>query len=54
MGMAGPSGLELSRSLGNLSGGLPFTLVLGASGSVLQRKMGKLTPDDLTSWAVLK
>ena len=52
--MAGPSGLDLSRSLGNLSGGLPFTLVVGAGGLVMQRKMGRLSSDDLTSWAVLK
>ena len=52
--MAGASGLEIARSLGNLSGGLPFTVVLGSDGSVAHRKMGKVTPDDLRAWALLK
>jgi thiol-disulfide isomerase/thioredoxin len=54
IGMAGLGGTELGRSLGNLSGGLPFTLLLGASGVVLHRKMGKLSPADLQLWAGLK
>ena len=49
--LAGFAGIELSKSLGNLSGGLPFTVVFGASGSVMQRKMGKLTADDLAAWS---
>ena len=52
--MAGMSGLEISRSLGNLSGGLPFTVVLGSDGLVAHRKMGKVTADDLRVWALLK
>jgi thiol-disulfide isomerase/thioredoxin len=54
IGMAGLGGTELGRSLGNLSGGLPFTLLLGGSGAVLHRKMGKLSPADLQLWAGLK
>lgn len=54
IGMAGLSGTELGRSLGNLTGGLPFTVVLGASGAVAQRKLGQLTKDDLQSWVPLK
>ena len=52
--LAGMSGVALSKSLGNLGGGLPFTVVLGKDGSVLHRKMGRLTPDDLRAWAQLK
>lgn len=52
--LAGMPGVALSQSLGNLSGGLPFTVVLGKSGSVLHRKMGRVTPDDLRAWAQLK
>ena len=52
--MAGLPGIELSRSLGNLSGGLPFTVVLGSDGLVAHRKMGKVTPEDLRAWAILK
>jgi thiol-disulfide isomerase/thioredoxin len=52
--LAGLEGTELSRSLGNLAGGLPFSLVLGSTGAVLQRKMGKLNSDDLGQWASLR
>ena len=52
--MAGMPGIEISRSLGNLSGSLPFTVVLGSDGRVAHRKMGKVTPDDLRAWALLK
>lgn len=51
--MAGFAGTELSKSLGNLSGGLPFTVVFGASGQVLHRKGGKVSPEDLAQWARL-
>ena len=52
--MAGMPGIELSRSLGNLSGGLPFTVVFGSDGLVAHRKIGKVTPGDLLSWTALK
>lgn len=48
--LAGFPGIELSRSLGNLTGALPFTVVFGSKGDVLHRKMGKLTNDDLGLW----
>lgn len=51
--MAGFAGTELSKSLGNLSGGLPFTVVFGASGQLLHRKSGKVSPEDLAQWAQL-
>lgn len=52
--LAGAPGVELSRSLGNLSGGLPFTVVFGSDGLVAHRKMGKVTPDNLLAWTSLK
>ena len=54
VGMSGMPGLELSKSLGNLSGGLPFTVVFGPSGQVAHRKIGKITSRDLQAWATLK
>ena len=54
VGMAGFGGTELSKSFGNLSGGLPFSVVLGASGQVLHRKTGKVTTEELALWAQLK
>jgi len=50
IGLAGLQGTDLVRELGNTSGGLPFTLVIAADGSVAARKMGKLEPSDLASW----
>ena len=51
IGLAGLDGTELARALGNDSGGLPFTVVFGADGSVRQRRMGKLSGADLAHWA---
>lgn len=53
VGLAGTQGVELSRALGNVSGGLPFSVVFDTSGAVVQRKLGKLTPDDLKAWELL-
>lgn len=50
VGMAGLSGTELSKSLGNLAGGLPFSAVFDASGHLLQSKTGKVSADDLKRW----
>ena len=51
IGVVGMSGTELLRSLGNGAGGLPFSVAMGADGTLLHRKMGKLSPEDLASWA---
>lgn len=52
--LAGLSGTELARSLGNLTGGLPFTVVLGSDGRVAQRKMGRVFEEDLQVWAAVQ
>lgn len=52
--MAGIAGMELSKGLGNLGGGLPFTVVLGSAGNVLHRKMGRVTEQDLRVWGGLR
>jgi thiol-disulfide isomerase/thioredoxin len=54
IGMAGLGGTELSKSMGNQAGGLPFTVVIGAAGEVLHRRMGRVTPADLESWSRAK
>ena len=51
IGLTGFSGIELARRLGNTSGGLPFTLVLGRDGALLQRRLGETTYDELAQWA---
>lgn len=54
VGMAGLEGTELSKSLGNLAGSLPFTAVFSASGALLHRKTGQVSKGDLAQWAQLK
>lgn len=49
--MAMQGGLGLTRSLGNLQGGLPFTVLFDARGQVQQRKIGELSNEDLASWS---
>ena len=53
IGLAGLGGTELGKSLGNLTGGLPFTVVIGKAGGVLQRRMGRVSQADLDAWAML-
>ena len=54
VGMAGLGGTDLSKSMGNKAGSLPFTVVFGASGALLHRKTGKVSQEDLDQWAKLK
>lgn len=51
IGLAGMTGVELARRLGNANGGLPFTLVVDRSGRIVQRKLGALAAQDLDRWA---
>lgn len=54
VGLAGLSGTELSRSLGNTAGALPFSVMFDPAGQILQRKLGKVPPEDLGAWAQMK
>jgi thiol-disulfide isomerase/thioredoxin len=49
--LAGFGGIELSRQLGNLAGGLPFTVVFTPDGKVAHRHIGEVKADVLASWA---
>lgn len=51
VGILGLAGLGVVKSMGNESGGLPFTLVLDAAGHVAERKIGQITAEDLQRWA---
>ncbi len=53
VGLAGMGGSELSKALGNQASALPFTVVFGASGTVLQRRMGRVTAAELAQWRLL-
>lgn len=52
--MAGLGGTELMRALGNPSGGLPFTVAVNSAGAIAQRKLGRVSADNLQQWAGLK
>ena len=45
--VAGMSGTELSRSFGNTSGSLPYTVLIGADGKVRKTYLGQLKFDEL-------
>lgn len=53
VGMAGLAGTDLSRSLGNVSGGLPYSVVFDPAGVVIHQKIGKVSAEDLQLWAQL-
>lgn len=45
--IAGIAGSELSKLFGNQSGGLPFTVIIGADGKVKKTYLGRLKMDEL-------
>lgn len=49
--LAGVGGTELSRTLGNTAGALPFTVMFDAAGRIVQRKPGETSLDELKQWA---
>ena len=53
VGMAGLGGTQLSKSLGNTSGGLPFSVLFDSAGQLTHRKTGRLSPEDLVRWTHL-
>jgi thiol-disulfide isomerase/thioredoxin len=44
---ASVGGIDLTKNLGNKIGALPFTLIFNADGSVMMRRLGKISYDDL-------
>jgi thiol-disulfide isomerase/thioredoxin len=50
IGLAGLTGVDLARSLGNERGGLPFSAVFDRDGRVIARKLGSIAEQDLASW----
>lgn len=54
VGMAGLSGTDISKSLGNPTGSLPFTVVFDRTGEIVHRKIGKVEPQELAQWVLLK
>lgn len=52
--LGGSGGLALSKSLGNMSGSLPFSVLFGTDGTIRARKIGKLNREDLQHWQQLQ
>lgn len=48
--LAGLGGTELSRSLGNETGSLPFSVFFTADGRIFAKKLGQLSREDLVGW----
>lgn len=47
---AGSAGLDLSRQLGNVQGGLPFTAAFDSSGKKMHQHLGPVDPGLLAGW----
>ena len=45
--VAGYAGISMVRELGNSAGGLPFTLLFDANGSIFDSILGQIEPLDL-------
>lgn len=50
IGLAGMEGAELTRSLGNPSGSLPFSVVFDRRGEAVDRKLGQIAEADFERW----
>jgi thiol-disulfide isomerase/thioredoxin len=48
--IAGAIGLDLSRHLGNVNGGLPFTAAFDSTGAAVQRRLGPVSAELLAGW----
>jgi thiol-disulfide isomerase/thioredoxin len=49
--LAGLEGVEMTALLGNISKGLPYTVLFDAAGKVVRRKAGETNLAELTAWA---
>ena len=51
LGLAGLTGTELTRTLGNRQGGLPFSVAFDAAGELIWRKLGATNLEELRQMA---
>ncbi len=49
--VVGADGIQLARDLGNLTGGMPFSVVFDRHAKLVRTKLGSLTEQELTEWA---
>jgi len=52
IGLAGFNGVDLARSFGNASGGLPFSVIFDRRGAAVFRKLGTVSEQELVDWVV--
>lgn len=50
IGLAGSDGIALARALGNTTGALPFSVVFGRDGQLIDRRLGVVHEADLRHW----
>ncbi len=48
--VAGAEGSSVGDKLGNTAGVLPYTVLIGPDSRVLERKIGRIRPDELRDW----
>jgi peroxiredoxin len=48
--VAGAGGSELVRELGNPSGALPYTVLIGRDGRIVEARLGRIREAELRSW----
>jgi len=48
--VAGATGSEIARTLGNPTGALPYTVLISPTGDLVQSHLGLLRPEMLRSW----
>jgi thiol-disulfide isomerase/thioredoxin len=51
--LAGFEGIELAKTLGNVSGGLPYSILISKNSGILFKKEGQLTANDFKNLNVL-
>jgi thiol-disulfide isomerase/thioredoxin len=51
VGLAGLDGTDLIAKLGNLQGGLPFSVLIDSRGRLVERKLGETSLAELVAWA---
>lgn len=52
--VAGITGIEISRQLGNLQGGLPYTVVIDQRGHIKHQKAGRVNLAELSQWLTIE
>lgn len=48
--IAGAAGTDVARQLGNLSGALPYTVLVDQNGNIAKSKLGQVRASELRSW----